>query len=64
MKSGIVKPGVVKSGIVKSGTVDAAMLPALQNLTRDQEPEGQYSVREARELGRFDMTRTTKGCGS
>ena len=29
------------------------MLPVLQNLTRDQEPEGQYSAREARESGRL-----------
>ena len=43
--------GDVKSGIIKSGTADAAMLPVLQNLIRDQEFESEYSAREARETG-------------
>ena len=43
--------GDVKSGIANSGTADAAMLPVLQNLIRDQEPESECSAREARESG-------------
>ena len=40
-----------KSGIVKSGTADAAMLPVLQNLIRDQESDSKCSARDARESG-------------
>ena len=38
-------------GIVKSGTADAAMLPVLQNLIRDQESESECSARDTRESG-------------
>ena len=43
--------GDVKSGIVNSGTTDAAVLPVLQNLIRDQESESECSAREAWDSG-------------